>query len=98
VRIMYAAQIGVAPPSFGFFTNVATTFQFTYQRVINNKHREEFGFIGSPNRRQEPQQRHGPPGAQGSPRPQEPPRHQGALMRLISSARKGMFKVWPSHR
>jgi GTP-binding protein len=29
VRIMYAAQIGVAPPSFVFFTNVATTFHFT---------------------------------------------------------------------
>ena len=28
VRILYAAQIGVAPPSFVFFTNVATTFHF----------------------------------------------------------------------
>src|SRR5439155_19185560 len=26
VRVLYAAQIGVAPPSFVFFTNVATTF------------------------------------------------------------------------
>jgi GTP-binding protein len=29
VRILYAAQIGVAPPSFVFFTNVATTFHFS---------------------------------------------------------------------
>src|SRR5581483_7205277 len=32
VRIMYAAQIGTAPPSFVFFTNVATTFHFSYER------------------------------------------------------------------
>jgi GTP-binding protein len=48
VRIMYAAQIGVAPPSFVFFTNVATTFHFSYERFLINKLREEFGFIGSP--------------------------------------------------
>src|SRR5471032_383718 len=48
VRIMYAAQIGVAPPSFVFFTNVATTFHFSYQRFLTNKLREEFGFVGSP--------------------------------------------------
>ena len=28
VRIMYVAQVGIAPPSFVFFTNVATTFHF----------------------------------------------------------------------
>ena len=48
VRILYAAQIGVAPPSFVFFTNVATTFHFSYQRFLVNKLREEFGFVGSP--------------------------------------------------
>jgi GTP-binding protein len=48
VRIMYAAQIGVAPPSFVFFTNVATTFHFSYERFLINKLREKFGFIGSP--------------------------------------------------
>ena len=48
VRIMYAAQIGVAPPSFVFFTNVATTFHFSYERFLINKLREEFGFLGSP--------------------------------------------------
>jgi GTPase len=48
VRIMYAAQTGVAPPSFLFFTNVATTFHFSYQRFLINKLREEFGFLGSP--------------------------------------------------
>jgi len=48
VRIMYAAQIGVAPPSFVFFTNVATTFHFSYERFLVNKLREEFGFLGTP--------------------------------------------------
>jgi GTP-binding protein len=48
VRILYAAQIGVAPPSFVFFTNVATTFHFSYERFLVNQLRQEFGFIGSP--------------------------------------------------
>src|SRR5262245_15078593 len=52
VRIMYAAQIGVAPPSFVFFTNVATTFHFSYERFLVNQLREHFGFIGSPIRLQ----------------------------------------------
>jgi GTPase len=48
VRILYAAQIGVAPPSFVFFTNIATTFHFSYQRFLVNKLREQFGFVGTP--------------------------------------------------
>ena len=48
VRILYAAQIGVAPPSFVFFTNVATTFHFSYERFLVNQLRDEFGFAGSP--------------------------------------------------
>jgi GTPase len=48
VRILYAAQIGAAPPSFVFFTNVATTFHFSYERFLLNRIREEFGFVGSP--------------------------------------------------
>ncbi len=48
VRILYAAQIGVAPPSFVFFTNVATTFHFSYERFLINQLRHQFGFVGSP--------------------------------------------------
>jgi GTP-binding protein len=48
VRIMYAAQIGTMPPSFVFFTNVATTFHFSYERFLINKLREQFGFLGTP--------------------------------------------------
>jgi GTP-binding protein len=48
VRILYAAQTGVEPPTFVFFTNVATTFHFSYQRYLENRLRDEFGFEGSP--------------------------------------------------
>jgi GTP-binding protein len=48
VKIMYVAQIGVAPPTFVFFTNVATTFHFSYERFLVNKLREQFGFEGTP--------------------------------------------------
>ena len=48
VRILYVAQVGVAPPSFVFFTNVATTFHFSYERFLVNQIREEFGFTGTP--------------------------------------------------
>jgi GTP-binding protein len=45
---LYAAQVGIAPPSFVFFTNVATTFHFSYERFLVNRLRQEFGFLGSP--------------------------------------------------
>lgn len=48
VRVLYAAQTGVAPPTFVFFTNVATTFHFSYERFLANRLRESFGFDGTP--------------------------------------------------
>lgn len=48
VRILYASQIGIEPPSFVFFTNVATKFHFSYERFLINQLRETFGFEGSP--------------------------------------------------
>jgi GTP-binding protein len=48
VRILYAAQTGVAPPTFVFFTNVATEFHFSYERFLVNRLREAFGFEGTP--------------------------------------------------
>jgi GTP-binding protein len=52
VRILYAAQIGVAPPSFVLFTNVATTFHFSYERFLVNQLRDHFDFLGTPIRLQ----------------------------------------------
>ena len=48
VRILYTAQTSVAPPTFVFFTNIATTFHFSYQRYLENRLRSEFGFEGTP--------------------------------------------------
>ena len=48
VRILYAAQTGIAPPTFVFFTNVATKFHFSYERFLVNQLRERFGFEGTP--------------------------------------------------
>jgi GTPase len=48
VRVLYAAQTGVAPPTFVFFTNVATSFHFSYERFLVNRLRESFGLMGTP--------------------------------------------------
>jgi GTP-binding protein len=48
VRILYAAQTAVAPPTFVFFTNVATSFHFSYERFLMNRLRESFGLEGTP--------------------------------------------------
>ena len=52
VRILYAVQSSVAPPTFVFFTNVATKFHFSYERFLENRLREAFGFEGTPIRLQ----------------------------------------------
>jgi GTP-binding protein len=48
VRVLYAAQTGVAPPSFVLFTNVATKLHFSYERFLENRLRDEYGFFGTP--------------------------------------------------
>jgi GTPase len=48
VRILYAAQTSVAPPTFVLFTNVATELHFSYMRFLENRLREEYGFYGTP--------------------------------------------------
>ncbi len=48
VRILYAAQTAINPPTFVFFTNVATKFHFSYERFLVNRLRESFGLIGTP--------------------------------------------------
>jgi len=48
VRIMYAAQTAVAPPTFILFTNVASELHFSYQRFLVNQLRKSFGFEGTP--------------------------------------------------
>jgi GTP-binding protein len=48
VRVLYAAQTGVAPPMFVLFTNVATKFHFSYERFLENQLRDTYGFEGTP--------------------------------------------------
>ena len=48
VRVLYAAQTAIEPPTFVFFTNVATSFHFSYERFLVNALREEFEFLGTP--------------------------------------------------
>ncbi len=48
VRILYAAQTAINPPTFVFFTNVATKFHFSYERFLVNRLRESFGLLGTP--------------------------------------------------
>ena len=64
VRILYAAQVGVAPPTFALFTNVATDLHFSYERLLKNRIRETFGFSGTPIRLQ--MRKRQTPGASGS--------------------------------
>ena len=48
VRIKYASQVSVAPPTFILFTNTDTKFHFSYERFLENRLREEYGFFGNP--------------------------------------------------
>lgn len=47
-RILYATQINVKPPTFVFFVNDPELIHFSYERYLENKLREAFGFEGTP--------------------------------------------------
>jgi GTPase len=48
VRLLYATQIGTAPPTFVLALNRPTDLQESYRRYLENRIRQEFGFAGSP--------------------------------------------------
>jgi GTP-binding protein len=48
VKILYMTQASVAPPTFVLFTNRAVKLHFSYQRFLENRIRDAFGFVGSP--------------------------------------------------
>jgi GTP-binding protein len=52
VRVKYAVQTDVAPPTFVLFTNTAAKFHFSYERFILNQLRDQYGFEGTPLRLQ----------------------------------------------
>jgi GTP-binding protein len=47
-KILYVTQVAVAPPTFVFFAAAADSVHFSYQRYLENRIRERFGFDGTP--------------------------------------------------
>jgi GTP-binding protein len=48
VKLMYATQLGVAPPTFLITLNHPVELHFSYKRYLENQLREAFGFEGTP--------------------------------------------------
>lgn len=48
LKVLYATQAEVNPPTFVFSVNDAKLVHFSYQRYLENKLRQSFGFIGTP--------------------------------------------------
>ncbi len=48
LKIFYATQAEVNPPTFVFFTNDARMVHFSYRRYLENQLRQAFGFDGTP--------------------------------------------------
>jgi len=48
LKILYATQAEVNPPTFVFFVNDTKLIHFSYQRYLENKLRQSFGFTGNP--------------------------------------------------
>ncbi len=48
LRIYYASQVAVAPPTFVFFVNDPKLCHFSYKRYLENRLREAFEFEGTP--------------------------------------------------
>ncbi|MFZ0959808.1 MAG: ribosome biogenesis GTPase Der [Terriglobia bacterium] len=47
-RLYYVTQAGVAPPIFIAFTNRSGKLHFSFERFLENRIRERFGFLGTP--------------------------------------------------
>lgn len=48
LKILYATQVKIRPPTFVIFVNEPEIMHFSYQRYLENKLREAFGFEGTP--------------------------------------------------
>ncbi|MDG5787614.1 ribosome biogenesis GTPase Der [Evansella sp. AB-P1] len=48
LRISYATQVSVGPPTFVLFVNDPELLHFSYKRYLENKIRDTFDFIGTP--------------------------------------------------
>jgi len=48
LKIFYVTQVSVKPPTFVLFVNDPELLHFSYERFIENRIRDAFGFIGTP--------------------------------------------------
>ncbi|NLJ80427.1 MAG: ribosome biogenesis GTPase Der [Firmicutes bacterium] len=48
LKIFYGSQIGVNPPVFILHVNRKDLLHFSYQRYLENRIRQEYGFVGTP--------------------------------------------------
>ena len=48
LKIYYANQVSICPPTFVLFTNEPEYLHFSYKRYLENRLREAFGFEGTP--------------------------------------------------
>ncbi|PDZ63734.1 ribosome biogenesis GTPase Der [Bacillus cereus] len=48
LKIFYATQVAVKPPTFVIFVNDTELMHFSYERFLKNRLREAFGFVGTP--------------------------------------------------
>jgi len=48
LKILYATQAEINPPTFVFFVNDPTLVHFSYRRYLENRLRQSFGFKGTP--------------------------------------------------
>jgi len=47
-KIFYATQASASPPTFVFFARGANAVHFSYERFLENRLRDAFGFLGTP--------------------------------------------------
>ena len=47
-KILYATQVAIGPPTFVIFVNDPELIHFSYRRYLENRIREEWGFLGTP--------------------------------------------------
>jgi GTP-binding protein len=48
LKFLYSTQAEVNPPTFVFFVNDASLIHFSYERYLENRLRQSFGFDGTP--------------------------------------------------
>jgi GTP-binding protein len=48
LKVYYATQIKVKPPTIQLWVNDPSLMHFSYRRYLENRIRDNFGFVGSP--------------------------------------------------